>query len=493
MPAVNELISLLNKTELQGFVQYLSNRNKRKDTKNVDLFNALLNGKELTIKNSIGSNAYNALHKRLSDRLLDYMAGLALDAEATKEITIIKQLLIARKLFTHNKSKLAFNILGKAEKEAILISHYSLLSEIYQTYIQYSFLDLAPDQESLFNRYEENKNLLAEQEKLNMAYALIRKAFNSIEYQSESIDLKELVKDTYNRFGISDQHGYNFQSLYQLAQIADISGAYGKDYHSIDLFFVDKVKELENGVGDTEKFLVYHIDVLYLIANIYFRKRMFEESRVYLDKMYTQMQRFNQQYFNEKLVQYSTLLALNLNFAGKFNESKELLESLTDSKKYHFEELLNPYLVLTMIHFQQGELNKAKKLLSKFNRTDSWYERQIGLEWTLNKKYIEILLHIELGNVDYVDSRILGLTRKHGDLFKAKKESQVLPFLKLVKEYYQTPEVVTTEKFKAKVEKSITWKPKEQEDIFLICFYAWLKGKMENEPVYDVTLRIVSN
>ena len=130
--------------------------------------------------------------------------------------------------------------------------------------------------------------------------------------------------------------------------------------------------------------------------------------------------------------------------------------------------------------------------MSQFNRTDVWYEKNIGLEWTLQKNYVEILLHIELGNIDYVDSRINSLTRKYGELLNSDKEKNVLAFLKLVKKYYHNPEVIKTELFLNNVENSMTFRPAEQEDVFLMSFYAWLKSKMEDVPLYETTVELVT-
>jgi len=184
-------------------------------------------------------------------------------------------------------------------------------------------------------------------------------------------------------------------------------------------------------------------------------------------------------------------LALNSNYLGNFQEAIELLNELFASKAYRFDLLLNPYLVRTMISFQQGDLKAAQKLVSQFHRTDVWYEKNMGIEWTLHKNYIEILLHIELGNIDYVDSRINSLVRKYGAILKSDKEKNVMAFLKLVKQYYHNPEIIKTEKFLNNVETTVVFRPTDQEDVILMSFYAWLKSKMENKPLYETTLELV--
>lgn len=491
MSQTKELISVLSPTECQNFIKHLIKRNKRHDTRNVDLFKAHIANKEDAIKKTIGSNAYNVLNKRLSDRLVDFMAQHSFDVEATAEISVIKQILVSRKLLAHNRYKLAFKILSSAENQSILINDYTLLNEIYHTLIQYSYHSDCPDQKEIFIKFENNQRDFLAQERINMVYAVIRKAFNDNEYNSESIDLENLFADTYAKFGITKEQAYNFKTLYQLAEIADIKGTYRKNYHHVSLFFIDKINEIKDSSMDTEKHLIYHIDLLYLIANIYFRKKEFTKSLTFLDSMYQQMLRYNNRFYNERKIRYSTLLALVYNYSKEHQKAMGVITGLVDSSIYKQEELSNPLLVKLMIHFQQGELIDANKVLIKLNKSDKWYQKQIGTEWLLNKKYLEILLHIELGNTDYADSRILSLTRSYGSYFKSTKEFQVLPFLKLVKSYYHNPTLVNTLDFKRKVEKSLKWKATYEEDLFLMSFYAWLKAKMENKAIYQTTLELI--
>jgi hypothetical protein len=479
-------------SEQTNFIRYLSNRNKRTDTRNVDLFKSLIQNREEVIRNEIGVNAYNVLSKRLYDRLLDFNAGVALEQESTEEVSIMKLMLMARKLFNHDKFKLAYKILNSSEKKAIQINHYSLLNEIYHTYIQYSYHELSPEQEELIKKFEINKKEFVAFERLNMAQAVIQKAFLSANKVGEALDLNKLVIDTYERFNISDIQGYNFQALYQIAQIADVSGAYNKDYYHVNLFFEEQVLAIGGSNLDTNKYLIYHIDVLYLLANIHFRKRNFEKSMFYLDLMQAQMKRMDSRYYQSRVIQHHTLLALNLNFTRKQKEAVSKLNHLLELG-FKEEELLNLKLALMMIYFQQNDLKAVKNILVDFNKTDSWYESYIGIEWALNKNYMEILLHIELGDIDYVDSRMSSLVRRYKDRFKLAQESQVLRFLKLVKEYYQQPELIASNEFKLKVERTLEFKAKEEEDIFIVCFYAWLKAKMVNEPVYQTTLELLES
>ena len=128
-----------------------------------------------------------------------------------------------------------------------------MLNEIYHTLVEHSHHELSQDQSILFEKLAINNQNFIEQEKLNMVYASVRKAYNQAELDGSAVELGILLEASYSKLNIPDEKGYSFQSLYQLALIADIAGAHKRNYHEIELFFVDKIRELQGGVEDTQK------------------------------------------------------------------------------------------------------------------------------------------------------------------------------------------------------------------------------------------------
>lgn len=486
------LNSLLSSSEINGFIHFLDKRNKRKEASNIELYKAYLSGKEYKLKEKWGDNLFNVTKKRVTDRLLDYVAGSAVESDVSEEIHVIKLIVVARKLFAYGEMKLAFKILKQSEKQAERIQHYSLLSEIYHTLIEYSYHELSPEQEITYQKFQLNHQRFLQQERLNMVYASLNKAFIAAEHKREEVDFSQLMEEAQSKYGIEDDEIFNFRTLYQLAQLSDLSGAYSRSYHKVDLYFESVIAKLKGTPLDSEKDLLYHIDVLYLLANIYFRKKNLKKCASYLEDMHLQMQRFDQRYYIARLPKYATLKALCDNYSGEHKEALNEIDQLLENKKIDREQLLSARLTRIMIFFQQNRYSEAASLLAKLNHTDSYYEQRLGVEWVLHKKYMEILLHIELGNEDYVDSRIASLIRSHGTHLKKPQHSHVLPFLKLVKKYYQHPEIVTTDAFKDAVKKGINWKSSEEEDIFFMSFYAWLKAKMFKKPLYETTLEMLN-
>lgn len=487
----HDLISMLDTSGRMRFTEYLQQRNKRYDTRNVQLFRALLKGKEADIQEEIGANAYHALKKRLTDCLLDFVATRTLETEALDEIQAIQHVMVSRKLIRFEHFKSGFRILKNAERAALRLDQYSILNEIYHTQIEFSDHPLAGDQSEIMAKLEQNTEVFLTQERLNVVYAVVKRAFKEARSGQNPVNLEEVLQENYLKFSVSQQHGYSFKSLYQLANIADIAGTQRNDYHSIQLFFIDRIADLKGGVGDNERSLIYHIDLLYSIANIYFRKKDFEKSRDFLKDMNVQMERFDRKLFQLRYVKYATLEALNLNFIGQFKRAEELLDELLRSQYAKHDLLLNARLSCAMIHFQQGELKLAKKCLGTLRQSDALYLREAGIEWLLNYKYLEILLHIEMGDLDYADARIASLTRKYKRELRREENRQILPFLKLIREFEQKPTLVSSEAFAERVEASMHWRPSEEEDLLRMSFYAWLKAKMVKRDRYEITLELI--
>ena len=106
---------------------------------------------------------------------------------------------------------------------------------------------------------------------------------------------------------------------------------------------------------------------------------------------------------------------------------------------------------------------------------------------------IEILLHIELENIDYVAARIKSFKRRYKKYLSVIDDGNPVVYLQFIEHYLNNPQDTTTDKFKQKVEASFSWENEAAFDVFQIAFYAWLKAKMENISLYDMTLQLVNN
>ncbi|WP_396601964.1 hypothetical protein [Algibacter sp. R77976] len=496
MTGLNEIISTFSYEDQQKFITYLEKKNKRKDTKNVQLFNLLLkdelNSNEICTKlyKNTKKGAYHALRKRLHESLIDFTANQRLQEEGSVNMQIIKYILASKSFLQQKQYKVAYKILDKAEVLAIEHSLFALQNEIYHTKIQYAYANPLAKIDALTLKFKNNQKNIQLEDELNIVYAKIRQTLNSISYKGEVLDFQTILHNTLKQHSIDINDSMSFKSLYQLVTISSISAFITKDYLKIEPFLIDTYKSIISH-KNKEKQLFYHIQILYAIANALFRNKKFKESLQYLELMVQHMNLKKKKYHNTFKLKYHLLKALNHNYSNEQDKAIQILEPVIRPKHQDTETLLDIRLSLIVFHFQKNELKKAHSLISKFYHTDPWYTEKAGKEWVIKKNLIEILLHIELQNINLVESKLLSFKRSYYPYLISINQQRVITYLSFIEMYYKHPENVTTDAFKNKVENAFNWLETHKEDIFVISFYSYLKSKMHNTNLFQVTLQLI--
>lgn len=497
MTDLNDIILTFSVEEQQKFTVYLEKKNKRTDIKNIKLFNMLLIDEldsKTICKKLYGTekhNAYYALRKRLHESVIDFTANQRLQEEGSVEMQIIKYILASKSFLQQKQFKVAYKILEKAENLAIEHSLFPLLNEIYHTKIQYAYANPFIELEPLIIKFKNNQKSILLEDELNIIYTKIRKTINNMSFKGEVLDFQTILETTFKAHQITINDGMSFKSLYQLVTISSISAFVTKDYLKIEPFLINTYKSILKH-KNKEKQSFYHIQILYAIANTLFRNKKFDESLSYLEIMHEHMQLKNQKHYKTFKLKYHLLWALNLNYSNKQELAISALTPFTHKKHDDMESLLDIHLSLIVFYFQRNEFKKAHHIFSKFYHTDKWYIEKAGQEWVIKKNLIEILLHIELYNIDLVESRLQSFKRHYFPYLKNINQERVITFLSFVEAYYKNPKTTTSKAFIEKVEKSFEWVGTYREDIFVMSFYSWLKSKMNNTNLFTTTLNLIA-
>tara|TARA_R110002049_G_scaffold26298_1_gene91688 strand:- start:3787 stop:5286 length:1500 start_codon:yes stop_codon:yes gene_type:complete len=494
---LKEVLSTLTTEQQQEFISYLDKKNKRKDTKNIQLAKLLItdNLSSTEVSNKLygkqNKAALHALRKRLFQSLIDFTANTSMKEESSLNIFLIKYLIAARSFLQKKQITIAYQILDKIIITGIEHQLFTILNEVYLTKIQYAHFNENINLEEIINDFNFNKKQLLIEDNLNIAYARIRKSLIEYQQKKSSANIKILIENTLKEQNITISDSLSFKSLYQIVQITSISSAQKFDYWNIEDFIINTYQIIKNH-NSKEKQTYYHIEVLYLIANVLFRNKKFNKSQEYLELMLFHMNTEKQKYFSVFKPKYDLLLALNLNYSKNQEKSIFLLEPYLQKKNIDITAYLDIILSLTVFYYQNNSLEKAHKLYSTFYHTDKYYIEKAGIVWTIKKNLIEILLQIDLGNINLVDSRLKSFKRSYFKHLQEIKQEKVITYLKLVEIYYKNPSIVTSEEFYNKVEQSFKWIDSKKEDIFMMSFFAWLKAKMTKQDIYLVTLKLIN-
>lgn len=495
---LKEIIHSFTDEKKQEFITYLERKNKRTDTKNIQLTHLLiaddLSSKEICFQLYKKDNkpALHALRKRLFESIINFTANSNLKEENSVDMQLIKFIIAARTFLQKEQFVIGYKILEKAEIIAKEKQLFTILNEVYHSKIQYSYVFPSLNIDKVITAFKENQQQLLLEEELNIAYAKIRKTLQEVQHQQKIIDIKAMIEDVLEEHQIKISNSLSFKSLYQILQITNISSSQNFDYWNIESFILETYQLIKKHASK-EKQLFYHLEILYLIANILFRNKKFTQSLKYLELMHTYMQQQKRKYFKEFYPKYNLLLALNYNYSGNHEKAIDTLIPFVNLKNVSIIAQLDMYLSLIVFYFQKNNLKKAQSLFAKFYHTDKYYIEKAGIEFTIKKNIIEILLQIDLGNIDIVESRILSFKRGYFKHLKNINQQRVITFIKLVEICYKTPETITNKDFGDKVETSFDWISKEKEDIFMMSFFAWLKAKMTKQDMYLVTLDFMRN
>ena len=491
MSNLHGIIATLSTEDKKEFVRKLKERNKRFDTKNVELFR-LLDTTNLPSKidailyGTPSKGAYHALSKRLHDLLIDFIATKGFDKESSEEMNALKLVLASRIFFQQKQSNIAFKTLAKAELIASKHSLFNILNEIYQTLLLQAHLNHSLKLQEVINKYQTNKVNIGQEENLNLFYATIQAELNQSNPSISDIINRNLVK-----FNISITKNLSYHSLFKILQITNQVAYISRDYQSILPIIEDVCQKIEATDRIKDKYLYDHLQILYYLANTYFRIKNFELSAIYLDAMHSNMNVENKKYNAIFLPQYELLKNLLLIYTGK---NEEAVANLT---KFNFEKYKTKLdyttdikLTLVVALFFQNLYKEAFKTLQDFHHSDQYYIDKIGYIWVIQKNLIEILLLIELDYMDLVESRLNSFKRKYYTHLQEHREYVVLDFFKLITILYFETESIHSESFKRKVD-NLLCKNSKDTDIFTISFYAWIKAKINKVDVYKTCLEYI--
>ncbi|MBW1297075.1 hypothetical protein [Aquimarina litoralis] len=492
MNTLSSIIATLSKEDKHSFVNHLKNKNKRNDTKNIQLFKLLdkeADQKDLDVQlyGKSAKGAFHALCKRLHDNLIDFIASKSFESETSEEMEIFKLVLASRIFFEQKQYKIALKTIKKAELKARTFDLFSFLHEIYYTKIQYAHLDPTISLENLIQDFRKNQTLLRQEENLNLFYADIQNKL-----LTNTINISQEIHKSLDKFDISITSDITFRSLYKLLEIINQAANLTRNFHSV-LSFVEKTyQQIQSKEQLTDKHLFYHIQIVYYVANSYFRNKNFSSSEEYLQQMEQQMLKQKKKYFKRFLPQLLLLKTLNYNYTGKATKAIEILENFNfqlfkDQTAY----ILDLRLTQIVFYFQQSKFKESLRLLNKLHHSDIWYTEKAGIIWVIKKNLTEILLHIELDHMDLVESRTKSFRKKHRSYLVKNNETRALEFLSLATNFYFNPKNMDTKELLFKIEHTLIKNSPEQEDIFAMSFYAWLKARVLKLDLYETTLQVV--
>jgi hypothetical protein len=495
MDSLSELVNLLDSTDKKLFRQYLQRKNKRSDVKNLQLLELIetddINNLDKLYGSKKNNDAYHALRKRLQDNLLLFLSQKTFESNQSETYDALRLLVVGRFLLENDVVKVAFKCLDKAERLAEHLEQFNLLNELLLLKLQYAHIPGAENLETLTTRFQQNQLHMQREAKLHMAYAFLRQELQEIHLKGKIVNLTTLMITTLGKYKISLQDLMTYKSIYQILFIANEYAAIQQNYGLIERYINRTNQFIQSQTYKNPSYLFYHISILYFFANYHLRRKDFARNASYLRAMMDLMVTDSRYYalFN---LRYQLLSALNLFFTGFADDAISLLQDSLSNTKHtsKLEEIEDLRICLTMFLALCNDRGSLKQL-TLLTRTDAWYEKKMGMLWTIRKNLMEILVQAQFSNIDLAMSRLNSFRRRYKKYLLKTSEERVLLFLRLVEKYLLKPDVAFETTYRKMVLDQLY--RVENNDIFTLSFIAWLIARWEKKTAYKVALVLMQD
>lgn len=490
MDKLSEIIAILDKSDKIAFIKELKAKNKRQDAKNIELFKMLetddIKGIKKIYPNAKNRDAYHALRKRLSENLVEFLSNRIFEKNAEEMHESLRYLVVSRYFIQHQFFQLAHRFLKKAEKQALKLEQYSLLHEIYQTQLENDDFVKTEDFEEIQQKIQQNIQQIAFESQLKLAYHFVRIQINEMHLNKKIIDFEALIIESLEKFNLDLRQIMSYRSLSQILFIANEFAHIQQDFTRVEPFFKKALRFLESKQENKDLHLEEHLQILYFLANYTFRTHQFEASFGYLAEMENSWKTKKQNLSNKFIGKWMLLTSLNNLFTGKAEKSIEQIDQLLETQsKLTFEEIQDLKMTKILCMAFIGSPNLRKEM-HQLNHSDAFYEKKLGMLWTIRKNLLEILVYEQEEEIELALSRIKSFKRRYKNYLLEVKEARVLTFLKFIEEILLNPDKLTLKSFQNKIEHFI--QSETQQDPFVQCFYVYLESKIRKETAYSLLL-----
>lgn len=492
MDSLSELINLLNTSDKKLFRHFLQRKNKRLDVKNLQLLNLIetddIDGLEKLYNSEKNKDAYHALRKRLQDNLLLFLSQKTFESSHSDTYDALRLVVVGRFLLENGVPKIAFKCLDKAQRLAEHLEQFNLLNELLLLKLQYAHLPEAEDFETLTASFLQNQVHMQREAKLNLAYAFLRQELQEIHLKGKVVNLTALIITTIRKYKISARDLMTYKSIYQILFIANEYAAIQQNYGLIERY-INRTNQFIQDQTKKPAYLFYHISILSYLANFHLHQKNFEKSKSYLNEMMALMET-DSRYYSVFYLRHQLLAALTSFYSNAADDAIRLSHTALSKVKHMSkpEDVENLRVCLTMF-LALCNNRESLKHLTLLTRTDAWYEKKLGMLWTIRKNLMEVLIQAQFGNIELAMSRLNSFRRRYKKYLLKTSEERVLLFLKLVEKHLLKPDVVFETTYQTTVLSMVD--KAENEDIFTLNFIAWLMARWQKKTAHEIVLTLV--
>ncbi len=502
MDNLHEMVLLLEEGDKKEFQDLLNKPNGSKKRKDLQLFKLLTQDKKYKkgqlqeqIYGTANAAAYYALRKRLEEQLCSFIARKRQEDE-TIISDIMRLAFVSRYMFEKNAHKLAWKYLRKAEKMAKEGGRLLLLNFIYLMQIEHATSQYADPFDEIIAKWGANQKAFQEEQRAVIAMNVIKLKLKNQKIDGKAglleLETVKLIKE----YGLDVILGKNPRVLCVILNMIRSPYLARQVLPQFSNFAISKYNAVEGKNLFTQHNHWYKLEILYIITHALYRELRFEECLEYLSIFKEAIYCYNRNHHNEFYPRYVLLQAHAEYNTGDAPKAIKRLEDTLQEKnlKMSLKNEANMRLNLAGHYIFHNRASEVHPILNCRKCTDKYLEKNLGKEWLLKKKMIELAALYEEGKIDQAFNLLRAIERNFKTLFEASYTYQRAKiFLGFGRKMLQDPKWLTKEVFLSAIRSKLDVVVNQKEEPQTIAFFSWLKAKALQQKPYETMLDIIAN
>ncbi|MEM7105946.1 MAG: hypothetical protein AAF502_22615 [Bacteroidota bacterium] len=503
MRKLNKVIESLNKQEARNFKIY-ANRIKveNRSKKIVTLFDAFKT-KKYPSEAGIHENLFPDLNKnafyRLKNRLLDEIdqSLLLLYSDIDEKTAIYKLLILAKISYHKNDYQSTFDLLMEAEKKALSSEYYDLLENIYNEVIQLSpyFSEINP--RAYIEKKDEIQKQIQPLNELEHLTAEISYDLRTKNYGGKDKDATQILKNINEKLKNNAFITNSPQAKLKIHTVIRTILHQEKKFEPLKEYLISSLNSFEKDNVFTKSSHEEKIRLLIWLINTLQKTRTLKLSLHYAQQLYQELLKYNKLYFDKYKWSYYQIIFASHYYNDEVDKSIEILTTFQEEyfENFRIKDIADlPFnlivifqLNLTIAYYSKDEINNAQEHLTPFFYSDIF--KKMSPQWKLNIFIVDILIHYETEDIEYILSRVKEVKRSQRNLLRLPDYAREKEFLNIIQKLMSLPAPLTNAKLMERIEafsqESPPFEPGSNE---AINYQIWLESRVKKQSYFETLL-----
>jgi len=447
MDSLLQIIQNLKKEEIRNFKIFTNRFQRQEDIKIATLFDLMRASKNSEDEGQLmlqlfpdtdgNANAYYRLKNRLKSEMEKSLLNLHHNLD--ERIGTINCITLSSIFSYKAQYELCLYYLKKAEKISVQNEFYDLLELIYAQIIELShnFNEINPI-EYIEKRRENNTKSMVLMEAGNTIAAVNYRLKKSNLGKSDDIDktLQKTLKDLNVAGEIYKIPNVKIKIHLCIRNIL----LQNRDFVRLEKYMIEALNEFESENLFTKSTHTNKINMITWIVNSLMINRKWNDAIQYTQLLFDELNKYNKLYYDNFIWTYYQSLVTSYMSANRLQEATELLEQIIELPAHKgvtfYEYAIHSNLALCY-YFLKNKTD-AIKTLSRLFLKDIY--PKLSTEYQFSISILEIVLHYENNNLDYVTYRIGEIKRQFRTLLKGESYKDEKAFMKLLANICNKPD-----------------------------------------------------